>query len=76
MSRFDPSVMLTEEKVHARLNRMRASSCRTRRCTLLDGEPGVAMTGQGFVLMMRADDAIGLADALVDAVEATGGHEG
>lgn len=70
MSVYDARVMLTEMGSHARLNRDRARTLQVRRCVLVDGEPGVAMTSRGFVMMMSADDAIGLADGLVDAVEA------
>ena len=70
VSRFDPSVMLTEMHAHVRKNRAQARTTRVRRCVLVDGSPGVAITAKNYVWALSADDAIGLADALVDAVEA------
>ena len=76
MSRYDGRVMLTEMDTYVRKNREQARTTRVRRCVLVDGSPGVAITAKNYVWALSAGDAIGLADALVDAVEATGGHEG
>ena len=70
MSRFDPLVSMTEQHQHVRVNREQARTCRVRRCVLVDGSPGVAITAKSHVWMLSADDAVGLADGLVDAVEA------
>ena len=70
MSRYDERVSLTEIREHVRVNRERARTMLVRRCTLKSGLPGVAMTSKGFVLMLSTEDAISLADGLVDAVEA------
>ena len=70
MSRFDPLVEMTEQHAHVRKNRAQAGTMRVRRCVLVDGSPGVAVTMSGFVMMVSLDQAIEIADGLVDAVEA------
>ena len=70
MSRFDPLVEMTEKHSHIRRNRAQAGTLRVRRCVLVDGSPGVAVTMSGFVMMVSLDQAIEIADGLVDAVEA------
>lgn len=70
MSRFKAGEVAREGAQHHDRNRELGQSLAIKRCERSDKTAGVALLAQRFMIVVSADEAIEIADGLVDAVEA------
>lgn len=70
MSRFVPDEIPREGSRHYQRNLELGGSMAVKACERADGTPGVAILARRLMIVVSPDDAIEIADGLVDAVEA------
>lgn len=76
MSRYVHGEVPREGSRHVERNEELGATLAVKLCERADGTTGIAVLARRLMFVLHPGEAVEIADALVDAVEATGGHEG